>query len=110
VPRSWAVAWASIRCWRRLAPAAWGKCIARDSRLGRHVAIKILPDTLAADPQFSERFEREAKAISQLTHPHICTLHHVGEQAGMAYLVMEYLEGEMLEQRLKKSALPLDEH
>ncbi len=82
---------------------------ARDTRLDRTVAIKILPDTLAADPQFRERFDREAKAISQLTHPHICTLYDVGEQAGTAYLVMEYLQGETLEQRLKKGALPLDE-
>jgi serine/threonine protein kinase len=73
------------------------------------VAIKILPDTLAADPQFREGFDREAKAISQLTHPNICTLYDVGEQQGTAYLVMEYLEGETLEQRLKKGALPLDE-
>src|ERR671935_2587778 len=81
----------------------------RASRLDRTVAIKILPDTLAGDPQFRERFDREARAISQLTHPHICTLHDVGEQQGTAYLVMEYLEGETLEQRLKKGALPLDE-
>jgi hypothetical protein len=82
---------------------------ARDTRLDRTVAIKILPDTLAADPQFHERFDREAKAISQLTHPNICTLYDVGEQDGTAYLVMEYLEGETLEQRLKKGALQLDE-
>src|SRR6516164_287828 len=82
---------------------------ARDTRLDRTIAIKILPDTLATDPQFRERFDREARAISQLTHPHICTLYDVGEQQGTAYLVMEYLEGETLEQRLKKGALPLDE-
>jgi serine/threonine protein kinase len=82
---------------------------ARDTRLDRTVAIKILPDTLAADPQFRERFDREARAISQLTHPNMCTLFDVGEQAGTAYLVMEYLEGEILEQRLKKGALPLDD-
>jgi serine/threonine protein kinase len=82
---------------------------ARDTRLDRTVAIKILPDTLATDPQFRERFDREAKAISQLTHPNICTLYDVGEQAGTAYLVMEYLEGETLEQRLKKGVLALDE-
>src|SRR5262245_34253657 len=77
---------------------------ARDTRLDRIVAIKILPESLAADPQFRERFDREARAISQLTHPHICTLFDVGEQAGTAFLVMEYLEGETLEQRLKKEA------
>ena len=82
---------------------------ARDTRLDRTIAIKILPDTLASDPQFRERFDREARAISQLTHPHICTLYDVGEQQGTAYLVMEYLDGETLEQRLKKGALPLDQ-
>src|SRR5919204_793464 len=82
---------------------------ARDTRLDRTVAIKILPDALASDPRFRERFDREARAISQLTHPNICTLFDVGEQAGTAFLVMEYLEGETLEHRLKKGALPLDE-
>ena len=82
---------------------------ARDTRLDRTVAIKILPETLAADPQFRERFDREARAISQLTHPHICTLYDVGEQQGTAFLVMEYLEGETLADRLKKGALPLDD-
>ena len=82
---------------------------ARDTRLDRTVAIKILPDTLAADPQFRERFDREAKVIASLTHPHICTLHDIGEQQGTAYLVMEYLEGETLEHRLKKGALPVDQ-
>ena len=82
---------------------------ARDTRLERAVAIKVLPETLAADPQFRERFDREARAISQLAHPHICTLYDVGDGAGTAFLVMEYLEGETLEQRLRKRALPLDE-
>jgi eukaryotic-like serine/threonine-protein kinase len=82
---------------------------ARDSRLDRTVAIKILPDILACDPQFRERFDREARAISQLTHPHICTLYDVGEQQGTAYLVMEYLEGETLAGRLTKGALPLEQ-
>jgi serine/threonine protein kinase len=80
---------------------------ARDTRLDRTVAIKILPQTLAADPQFRERFDREARTISQLDHPHICALYDVGEQQGTAYLVMQYLEGETLESRLKKGALPL---
>ena len=62
---------------------------ARDTRLDRTVAIKVLPDTLAADPQFRERFDREARAISQLTHPHICTLYDVGEHQGTAFLVMD---------------------
>jgi eukaryotic-like serine/threonine-protein kinase len=82
---------------------------ARGTRLDRTVAIKILPEALAADPQFRERFDREARAISQLTHPHICTLYDVGEQQGTAFLVMECLEGETLADRLKKGALPLDE-
>ena len=82
---------------------------ARDTRLDRTVAIKILPETLAADPQFRERFDREARAISQLTHPHICTLYDVGEQQGTAFLVMEYLEGETLADRLTKGALPVEQ-
>lgn len=73
---------------------------ARDTRLDRAVAIKILPAALAADPQFRERFDREARAISQLTHPNICTLHDVGDHEGTAFLVMELLDGETLEQRL----------
>jgi eukaryotic-like serine/threonine-protein kinase len=82
---------------------------ARDTRLDRAVAIKILPENLASDPQFRERFDREARAISQLTHPHICTLYDVGKVGGTAFLVMEYLEGETLEQRLTKGVMPLDE-
>jgi len=82
---------------------------ARDTRLDRSVAIKILPELLAGDPQFRERFDREARAISQLTHPHICTLHDVGEQQGTAFLVMEHLEGATLADRLAKGALPLDQ-
>ena len=76
---------------------------ARDTRLDRTVAIKVLPPALAADPQFRERFDREARAISQLTHPHICTLFDVGQQAGAAYLVMEYLEGATLAEHLAGS-------
>ena len=82
---------------------------ARDTRLDRTVAVKILPAALAADPEFRERFDREARAISQLTHAHICTLYDVGEHDGAAFLVMEYLEGETLADRLTKGALPLDE-
>jgi len=82
---------------------------ARDTRLDRTVAIKILPEALAADPQFRDRFDREARTISQLDHPHICTLFDVGEQDGTSFLVMQYLEGETLEARLKKGALPLDQ-
>jgi serine/threonine-protein kinase len=80
---------------------------ARDTRLDRIVAIKILPAALAADPQFRARFDREARAISQLTHPSICTLYDVGEHDGTAFLVMELLDGETLADRLTKGALPL---
>src|SRR3979490_2139387 len=82
---------------------------ARDTRLDRLVAIKILPAALAADPQFRERFDREARTISQLDHPHICTLYDVGDQDGQAFLVMQHLEGETLEHRLKKGALTINE-
>ena len=67
---------------------------ARDARLDRIVAITILPPHLAGGAELRERFEREAKAISSLDHPHICTLYHVGRQDGIDYLVMEYVEGE----------------
>ncbi len=82
---------------------------ARDTRLDRIVAIKILPDHLADRAELRERFEREAKTISSLNHPHICTLYDVGHQDGTDYLVMEYLEGETLAARLLKGPLPLDQ-
>ena len=82
---------------------------ARDTRLERTVAIKILPAHLSSDPLLKQRFEREAKAISTLNHPHICTLHDVGHQDGTDFLVMEYLEGETLAQRLSRGALGLPE-
>ncbi len=82
---------------------------ATDTRLDRTVAIKVLPEHLADEPQRRERFEREAKAVSSLNHPHICTLHDVGEQDGIHYLVMEYVEGDTLQQRLEKGRLPLDQ-
>ena len=74
---------------------------ATDTRLGCTVAIKVLPEHLAGRADLRERFEREAKAVSSLNHPHICTLHDVGEQDGTHYLVMEYVEGETLARRLK---------
>src|SRR5262249_21375573 len=80
---------------------------ARDVRLGRDVAIKVLPTHLSSDPDLRTRFEREARAISLLQHPHICTLHDLGHQAGIDYLVMELLEGETLQQRLLRGALPV---
>lgn len=82
---------------------------ARDTRLDRTVAIKILHDVLAGDSQTRERFDREARAISQLDHPNICALYDVGEHQGAAYLVMQYLEGETLQDRLAKGALPSDQ-
>src|SRR5437016_3277571 len=79
---------------------------ARDTRLERDVAVKVLPTNLSSDPSLRQRLEREAKAISKLSHPHICTLHDVGHQDGVDFLVMEYLEGETLERRLTKGPLP----
>jgi eukaryotic-like serine/threonine-protein kinase len=82
---------------------------ARDTRLDRTVAIKILPSQLSADPVRKQRFEREAKTISSLNHPHICVLHDVGNQDGVDYLVMECVEGETLGKRLEKGPLPLEQ-
>ncbi len=81
---------------------------ARDMRLGRDVAIKILPRHLSASVEFQTRFEREAKSISLLSHPHICTLYDVGHEDGMSYLVMELLEGQTLSGRIEKGPMPLD--
>src|ERR1700682_3302445 len=78
---------------------------ATDTRLDRTVAIKILPDHLSDNPEARQRFEREARAISSLNHPNICTLHDVGHQDGTDFLVMEYLEGETLADRLMKGPL-----
>ena len=80
---------------------------ARDTRLERTVAIKILPAHLSSHADLKTRFEREARAVSSLNHPHICHLYDVGLQGGTSYLVMEYLEGESLADRLRKGALPL---
>jgi Tol biopolymer transport system component len=79
---------------------------ARDTRLDRTVAVKILPSHLSSNPDAKQRFEREARAISSLNHPNICTLHDVGQQEGIDFLVMEYLEGEILADRLTKGPLP----
>src|SRR5260370_24134633 len=80
-----------------------------DTRLERTVAIKILSAQLASDPIRKQRFEREAKTISSLNHPHICVLHDVGSQDGISYLVMECVEGETLAKRLEKGPLPLEQ-
>ncbi|MGH9669756.1 MAG: protein kinase domain-containing protein [Terriglobales bacterium] len=82
---------------------------ARDTRLGRDVAIKVLPEAFAKDAILKERFEREAKTISSLNHPNICTLYDLGHQNGTDFLVMELLEGDSLAQRLAKGALPVAE-
>ncbi|HZI65075.1 MAG TPA: serine/threonine-protein kinase, partial [Thermoanaerobaculia bacterium] len=82
---------------------------ARDTRLERTVAIKVLPAHVSPTVESRQRFEREAKTISQLSHPHICALHDVGREGEIEYLVMEYLEGETLADRLAKGPLPLEQ-
>src|SRR6202158_5135023 len=82
---------------------------ARDTRLNRIVAVKVLPTHLADRSALRERFEREAKTIASLNHPHICVLHDIGQQDRIDYLVMEYLEGETLAQRLLKGSLPIQQ-
>src|SRR5262249_27776486 len=82
---------------------------ATDTRLGRSVAIKVLPTGFAKDSEFRQRFEREARSISKLSHAHICTLFDIGQQDGIDFLVLEYLEGETLEHRLKRGSLPLEQ-
>jgi serine/threonine protein kinase len=79
---------------------------ARDTRLERDVAVKVLPANLSSDPLLRQRMEREAKAVSKLSHPHICTLYDIGHQNGVDFLVMELVEGETLEHRLAKGPLP----
>src|SRR6201993_474902 len=80
---------------------------ARDTRLDRTVAIKVLNSALVASPELKARFEREARAISQLNHPNICTLHDVGRAGDVDFLVMELVEGETLAERLKRGPLPI---
>jgi serine/threonine protein kinase len=82
---------------------------ARDTRLDRAVAVKVVGDALAGDAEAKQRFQREARAISALSHPHICALFDVGEHAGTAYLVLEFLEGETLADRIKRGPLPLEQ-
>jgi eukaryotic-like serine/threonine-protein kinase len=82
---------------------------ARDTRLDRIVAVKVLPGHLSSNPEIRQRFEREARAASSLNHPHICTLYDIGHQDGIDYLVMEFIEGDTLANRLAKGALPLDQ-
>src|SRR5712691_6846527 len=80
-----------------------------DRRLDRAVAIKMLSARVADSPSHHQRFEREARAISSLSHPHICALFDIGEQDGTPYLVLEYVEGETLAHRLLRGALPIDQ-
>ena len=82
---------------------------ARDSRLDRDVAIKVLPAHLSSNEELRQRFEREAKTISQFSHPHICALYDIGREGDADYLVMEFLEGETLAARLVKGPLPTEQ-
>src|SRR5262245_34881400 len=81
---------------------------ALDTRLGRHVAIKVLPESAASSSEYRQRLEREARAVSSLTHPNICQLYDIGHQDGIDFLVMEFLEGETLADRLARGPLPVD--
>src|SRR3974377_690779 len=82
---------------------------ARDTRLDRTVAVKILPSHLSENPEATQRFDREARTISSLNHLNICTLYDVGHQGGVDYLVMEFLEGETLADRLRKGPLSAEQ-
>ena len=82
---------------------------ARDTRLHRIVALKLASDRLGDDPQLRARFQREARAVAALNHPHICAIHDVASADGHDFIVMEFLDGETLEQRLRRGPLPLPE-
>src|SRR5260370_18317548 len=78
---------------------------ARDTRLDRTVAIKVLPGNLSSDPERRQRFEREAKAISSLNHPHICTIYDIGEHENQPFIVMQFIQGQTLKQRIATKPL-----
>jgi serine/threonine protein kinase len=82
---------------------------AKDTRLDRIVAVKVLSRAMHQRENIRQRFEREARAVSKLNHPHICTLHDIGREDGIDYLVMECLDGETIETRLKRNSLPLSD-
>ena len=82
---------------------------AQDTRLARTVAIKVLPAELSANLERRQRFEREARIISSLNHPHICALYDIGQQDGVDYLVLEFLEGEVLAHRLERGPMPAEQ-
>src|SRR5215469_8488897 len=80
---------------------------AKDTRLDRYVAIKVIHSNLPCIPEFKSRFEREARVLSSLSHPHICSLYDVGKEGNLEFLVMELLDGEPLSTRLQKGPLPM---
>ena len=82
---------------------------ARDTRLDRSVAVKVLPEHIAKREDLRARFEREARAVASLNHPNICTLHDIGSQDGISYMVMELMEGETLAARIEKGPIPLEQ-
>ena len=82
---------------------------ARDTRLDRSVAVKVLPEHIAKREDLRARFEREARAVASLNHPNICTLHDIGEQDGTSFMVMELMEGETLAARIEKGPIPLEQ-
>src|SRR5262250_1583053 len=82
---------------------------ARDTRLSREVAIKVLPEHLSSNAEVRARFEREARSVSSLNHPNICTLHDVGKEGDTDFLVLELVDGETLAKRLTRGPLPLPE-